>query len=372
MRLCSVIFRPVLMIAFPVLLLIALGLTGCEKTTKVSIEPEVGSYVSSSACQACHPEVYDEFVKTGHNFILNSASLAQEPGFYPFGVLPGPPPGESWSEVSYVIGGFWWKAHFIDKKGYILTGPEAQYNLASDRWVSYNEGTTQEYDCGRCHTTGFRSYGNQGYMPGMNGTWALGGVQCERCHGPGSKHIQAPYDYAMKIDRSSAMCGECHSREDLSMIAAQNGFILYHQQYNEILASKKIALACVDCHDPHVSLHKKNSTRATAIVTSCEACHFEKAEDFASSSLPHYDLGTIKCIDCHMAKAVKSAEGDPLTHRGDVRSHLFSINTDASAPMFTDDGGSAKGYITLGYACLGCHVSKDLQWAEANAPDVHP
>ncbi|UCF79238.1 MAG: hypothetical protein JSW03_02995 [Candidatus Eiseniibacteriota bacterium] len=372
MWLHSKILRPVSTMALPAILLLTLGVVGCEKTTKVSTRPEVEGYVGSSACQACHVEVYSEFAKTGHNFKLNPASSARQSGFYPFGDLPGPPPGESWNNISYVIGGFWWKARFIDNEGYVLTGSNVQYNLATDRWVSYNEGQTQEYDCGRCHTTGYRSYGHQNNMPGIIGTWALNGIQCERCHGPGSKHVYAPYDHPMKIDRSSVMCGECHSRGSTSAIPAGGGFIRHHEQYNELVASKKISFACVDCHEPHVSLHKKNPTRASGIVLTCEACHYEEAEGFANSSLPHYDLGTIKCIDCHMPPAVKSAEGDPVTHRGDVKSHLFSINTDASAQMFTDDGKFAKGYITLGYACLWCHVSKTVQWAEAHASEVHP
>jgi hypothetical protein len=366
------IFRPVSGIALPVILLLVLGLTGCEKTTNVSTEPEIGSYVGSGACDACHLEIYSEFVKSGHNFKLNPASSARQSAYYPFGDLPGPPPGESWSNISYVIGGFWWKARFIDKRGYVLTGSDVQYNLASENWVPYKEGATQEYDCGRCHTTGYRSYGNQDNMPGMIGTWALNGIQCERCHGPASQHVYAPYDYPMRIDRSSAMCGECHSRGNISTIPAEDGFIRHHEQYNEIMASKKIGFACVDCHEPHISLHKENPTRSSAITAVCEACHYEEAEGFANSSLPHYDLETITCIDCHMAYAVKSAEGQLFRYRGDVKSHLFSINADASAPMFTDDGKFANGYITLEYACLRCHVSKTVQWAETNAADVHP
>ncbi len=357
----------------PVAAVMILASAGCEKTTKITAPAaEAETYVSSQACQACHPELYAEFSKTGHSLILNRASLAGGRGYYPYGDLPGSPAGHQWGDLSYVIGGFWWKALFIQSDGYLLTGAAAQYNVQTDRWVAFETGSVVPYDCGPCHTTGYRQEGHQNSMPGAVGTWALDGVQCERCHGPGSSHVQAPYDFPLKIDRSAAVCGECHIRGDLSRIRADAGFILNHGQYNEMHATKKIGFACVDCHDPHVSLHKLNPTRATAIRAKCETCHFREAEAFAASELPHYGLGTIDCAECHMAPAVKSAEGQLATHRGDVRSHLFRINTNPAATMFTSDGKYANGYLTLEYVCLRCHISETKQWAEEHAPEVHP
>ena len=350
-----------------------LALAGCEKTTNVTAPAaEAETYVSSQACQACHPELYAEFSNTGHNFKLNRASDASRPGYYPFGDLHGPPDGYQWGDLSYVIGGFWWKARFVGNDGYVVTGATAQYNVETDRWVAYETGKVVPYNCGPCHTTGYRSEGHQGGMPGVVGTWALNGIQCERCHGPGSNHVTAPYDFPLKVDRSAGLCGECHIRGDVSRIPASGGFIQHHEQYNEMHATKKINFACVDCHDPHVSLHKQNPSRAAAIKARCETCHFEEAESYAASELPHYDLGTIDCSECHMAYAVKSAEGNLARYRGDVRSHLFRINTNPSATMFTSDGKYANGYLTLDYVCLRCHISQTKQWAEEYAPQVHP
>jgi hypothetical protein len=366
--------RPFLILTFFLTLILGLSLTGCEKTTKVTriVEPELQTYVGSLACQACHPDIYAEFSKTGHNLILNPASLASRPGYYPYGDLPGPPPGQSWDDASYVIGGFWWKVRFIGRQGHVITGAQTQYNLETDRWVAYEAGTVQPYDCGPCHTTGYKYEGRQNGMEGIVGTWALNGIQCERCHGPGSKHVDAPYDFPMTINRSAAMCGECHIRGDVSKIPAENGFINDYEQYNEIHATKKINFACVDCHNPHISLHELNPTRASAIKVTCKTCHYEEAAAFASSSLPHYGLGSIDCIECHMAYAVKSAEGQLFRYEGDVRSHLFRINTSTSAPMFTSDGKYANGYLTLQYVCLRCHVSETVDWAVEHAPEVHP
>jgi hypothetical protein len=367
----SAILAPPLVTTLTALVAAALllAMAGCEKTTNVTAAE---TYVSSEACQACHPELYASFSNTGHNLMLNRASDAGGRGYFPYGDLPGPPAGHQWGELSYVVGGFWWKARFVGNDGYVVTGTAAQYNVQTDRWVAYEAGNVVPYACGPCHTTGYRSEGHQAGMPGAVGTWALNGVQCERCHGPGSRHVYAPYDFPLKVDRSAALCGECHSRGDVSKIRADAGFIMHEAQYNELHATKKANFACVDCHDPHVSLHAQNPSRAVAIKARCQTCHFEEAENFAASELPHYDLGTIDCTECHMAYAVKSAEGQPARYRGDVRSHLFRINTNPAATMFTSDGKYANGYLTLEYVCLRCHISRTKQWAEEHAPEVHP
>ena len=39
------------------------------------------------------------------------------------------PAGMDWGDISYIIGGYGWKARFMDLEGYILTGPkERQWN----------------------------------------------------------------------------------------------------------------------------------------------------------------------------------------------------------------------------------------------------
>ncbi|NIN36717.1 MAG: hypothetical protein GTO60_17125, partial [Gammaproteobacteria bacterium] len=86
---------------------------------------------------------------------------------YPFTDVPSPPEGYTWNDVTYVIGGYNWKARFIGKDGYIITGEEGdkeflgQYNFANPivgteaGWVKYHSGEKKAYNCGPCHTTGY-------------------------------------------------------------------------------------------------------------------------------------------------------------------------------------------------------------------------
>jgi len=68
---------------------------------------------------------------------------------------------------------------------------------------------------------------------------------------------------------------------------------------------------------------------------------------------------------------------------GDVRSHLFAINPDSTASMFSEDSSTANGYLTVEFACLYCHdgnsshgepAADPLTKAEASefAEQIHP
>ena len=73
-----------------------------------------------------------------------------------------------------------------------------------------------------------------------------------------------------------------------------------------------------------------------------------------------------------MPKATKSALAAG-TYEGDVHTHLWRINVDSTAEMFTPDGAFANGYLTLEYSCLKCHddPSETKGWAAQNAKDAH-
>ncbi len=356
------------------LLLVAIG---CERKTVTNTEiikevaPSDAAHIGSAECGTCHAATYASFQNTGHPFKVNEAEDAQDPSYYPYTNIPSPPAGVSWDQVDKVIGGFRWKARFIDHDGYIITGTDVQYNFIDESWTAYHDGEHKPYACGPCHMTDYKSTGNQEGKEGLVGTWEFNGIQCEECHGPGELHAGTPYDIGMVIDRSNEGCGKCHIRGDVNQIPASGGFIKHHEQWNEMFTTKHSALQCVDCHDVHVGLHPLNPERESAIKISCGGCHLEEAASFEASSINHAGSSVgPECIDCHMARAAKSAVAAG-TYEGDIRSHLFRINTSASAEMFTEDGAFANGYLTLEYTCLQCHDSETKAWAAEHANQVH-
>ncbi|MEW5947298.1 MAG: multiheme c-type cytochrome, partial [bacterium] len=331
------------------------------------------SYVGSSTCNNCHASIYSSFIGSGHPYKLRSAAQAQSDmaagltPTVPITGFAGAPISGSWSNVSYVIGGFKWKARVIDLNGYVYTGTDAQYNIADGSQGSYESSVaagTKKYTCGACHTTGWQAYdavsnpNRQDNLPGMDGTFAVAGVQCEACHGAGSNHVN--FGTSLTVDRSKEACGACHYRTvsptavlggTANSIPASSGYIKHHEQYNEMVASPHSSLTCVSCHNPH-----KKASSSGGITAACSSCHAAQATNLAQNT----KMSSLDCTDCHMAKAMKSALATG-TYQADVMSHLVAISTDATyatvsgSSVALDAGG--KGYIDLNFACQPCHTT---------------
>lgn len=356
-------------ISLLILIAAALISSGCSKEKEITDVnyPQV-TYIGSAACQTCHPANFSGYDLTGHNFILTKVNGAAPD--YPDMVPPlaGPPVGYTWNDISYVVGGFGWKALFVDDNGYLITGSAVQFNLATGAWSDYMSGAapgTVPYDCAGCHATGV-VFGpdHQGDLPGISGEWAEDGVGCERCHGPAGEHALDPADVRMTVDYGSALCGECHSRNGGQAISAQFGLILNYSQYDEISGAGHANVACASCHDPHRSAVYDP---INAIETACTDCH---------NNITVTHTGPDECYLCHMPLSVISAvsTGSGVHLSGDVRSHIFAINTDTTQAQFYMDGNDSysNGFNGLNFSCLSsCHSTENLQWAATNAASIH-
>lgn len=322
--------------------------------------PAGAEYAGSETCSACHEDVYAVFMRSGHASKLNPVVDGQPPE-YPFTEVPDPPEGYTWDDVAYVIGGYNWKARFIDENGYIITGDAdatTQYNFANEvvgtdaHWVAYHAGEENKpYNCGPCHTTGYSPAGNQDGLPGMVGTWAEPGIRCEECHGPGSLHADNPTGVSMEVERDSELCGKCHLRGAPERVNARGGFIRHHEQYEELFQSKHITLDCVECHNPHAGVVQLRQADEQTTRTRCENCHFEKAKYQDSQVHPT----VAECIDCHMPRVTKSAVGNAAIFTGDIRTHLMAIDSEQIG-QFNEAGDEALSQLGLDFACRHCHV----------------
>jgi hypothetical protein len=145
--------------------------------------PFGAEYVGSETCAECHEGVAEVFFKSGHAYKLNPV-VDGEPPEYPFTEVTELPEGYTWDDISYVIGGYNWKARFMNLDGYIITdapgesGNEdyvSQYNFANPvvgteaGWAKYHAGeANKQYNCGPCHTTGYDPDG-ENELPGIVG-----------------------------------------------------------------------------------------------------------------------------------------------------------------------------------------------------------
>lgn len=317
------------------------------------------AYVGAGQCAPCHRQVYDDWKTSGHARILLKPS-SKEGKEVPL------PPGLTKKDISYIIGGFRWKALFLDGNGYLVTStPHGsggnQYNLESRKWVDYLPGQKVPYDCGGCHTTGFSPEGHHEGREGIIGTWRLEGVQCEACHGPGALHARSALKADIRIDRNS--CATCHALSPRGDIPVQGVFIAPYTETNQLLKSTMRSFSCTVCHNPH--LPSKESVRQ-----SCESCHQGIAARFKES---YKGKRGITCIDCHMPPAGVVAEGNPALFRGDLKSHLFTIDHAAPFPAVVRNGRRVNpGYLGVEYACMRCHnVYESREWAVRHSMGAH-
>lgn len=343
------------------------------------------TYIGSDTCGDCHEAIYAKFSLSAHPHALKNVE-GEDPPQFPYdgetGGIPGPPEGYTWNDISLVIGGFGWKARFIDNDGYLVAGASdapSQYNFANEAldqpaaWVTGHVAEEEAFDCARCHTTGYTPQGHQDGREGIEGTWSFAGVQCEACHGPGSRHAADPYGVFMPIKHSSQLCGECHSRENPAVVDVMDGFEEQYVHYDGLYNSQHFALSCVTCHDPHASsLYADEEVNPNeGIMQTCTTCHWK--QEAYQNNPRHFSLS---CADCHMPRMGKSAWGDLDTFRADLHTHQFAINPDPEAPQFSEDGTQAMPYITLAYACQHCHngerfSEQDLQTLSGVATGYH-
>lgn len=374
------------------------------------------AYVGSNTCVSCHTDK-ESYFETGHNFKLTKVE-GEEP-IYPFTSLAGAPElldidntlgnPAGWQDISYVIGGYKKSAMFIDQNGYIMSGDKAGVGVAPKGGqipyaYAYQPNTAPDSHpygyCGRCHTTGWQDYtendnrnpNRQDDMPGMDGTFAMTGVQCESCHGAGSEHVKTPSkqnivkiadarvtDDFLAEDMSygkAATCTECHTTDDAvrrypdylspfdqvfggvtqgARLSLNTGFgpegrrggrggrhagttmIGTDPDTGEAMGKKK-DFTCSTCHNPHQSeKYQDQPGHGNAMVRECTDCH---NKEFAIEASVHEFVA--KCTDCHMPS----------------ESHLFKIDLDGAkddSRHFSADGDYMKPWLRAFDSCSGCH-----------------
>ena len=319
-----------------------------------------------NVCAKCHPNQFNQWLNHGHSRKLAGGAIV--------GTLDGkwgvtadarsmgiPLPDHdtdvyNWNNILMVIGSSkHWKTRYMDLNGFIITkGGKNQYNWETGTFSDYEKDTVKKFDCGPCHTSGYRKEGSFG-VAGIVGDFAHINITCENeyCHGAGATHAASPSKAnIIASPTAAAKCGGCHQRgSDPNVIPADAGFIRHQEQYQEFLQSPHKSFDCVTCHDQHVG-RAKGIKVATGQSEICATCHSSQVSEYKDSKM---QKAGVKCQDCHMGKAGKSAvKNGP--YEGDVWSHLFRVNSAADYTMFSADGKTAKDALSLEFACFRCHA----------------
>lgn len=369
-----------------------------EKSTEQSIylnHHDTAAYVGMQQCRLCHQQIYDSFIQTGMGMSFDKASrkkssadFSEHPVLYdkysdfyyhPFWhndtfkikeyrLGKNDTVYKNIQSVDYIIGsGQHTNSHLISINGYLYQAPltyytqKQQWDLPPGFEAGRNTRFTRKIgiECMSCHNS-FPEF-IQGSENKYN--HIPNGINCERCHGPGSIHVQQKtagiivdtakhIDYSivnpgkLSVDLQFDVCQRCHLqgntvlKENKSFYDFKPGMKLsdvmtvFLPRYNnseqdfimashadrlkmskcfiasegtnaskEALRPYKNSLTCVTCHNPHVSVKATNRDKFNA---ACNKCHEKNNETKCSEKESIRIAKNNNCISCHMPRSGSS------------------------------------------------------------------
>ncbi len=383
-----------------VLFIRSIGLATHRENIEQSTEIASAHYVGSAACQKCHTEIYERWKKTP------MANVVRDPREHPDAIIPNlatnnVSPKFTEDQVAFVYGSLW-KQRYFTKIGDDYFPEPAQWDVANKVWRPYfvpkggdwwapfyppdNMKRPTGPTCDGCHSVDYNIQTKQ------VAEWNVG---CERCHGPGSAHVEhatrANILNPARMDEVSAndTCIQCHSQgrplsnpiegkyydwpvgyraglnlrdywqlEDhtlgeLSFTHFPDGTAHKNRmQGNDFVQSVmyRRGVMCSDCHDVHGTKNYAQLRKPANEI--CMDCHGPGSRngprEVTLAEHTHHKDGSAgsQCVACHMPKIEAEIPGVF------VSAHTFSFIT----PAMTDK-------YKIPNSCTSCHTDKNTAWA---------
>jgi predicted CXXCH cytochrome family protein len=357
-------------------------------------------YVGSAACQKCHAQIYEHWKETP------MANVVRDPKEHPDAITPNLATNNvsqkfTKDQIALVYGSVW-KQRYFTKIGDDYFPEPAQWDVTNKVWRPYMVANGTDWwatfyppdnmkrptgpTCDGCHSVDYNIQTKQ------VSEWNVG---CERCHGPGSAHLEHPtrgnilnparMDYVQANDT----CIQCHSQgrpltnpiegkyydwpvgyhvglnlrdywqlEDhtlgqLSFTHFPDGTAHKNRmQGNDFVQSVmyRRGVTCFDCHDVHGTENYAQLRKPANQI--CLDCHGPGSRNGPRTATlaahTHHKEGSTgsECIACHMPKIEVTVPGVF------VSAHTFASIT----PAMTDK-------YKIPNPCTSCHMDKTTAWA---------
>lgn len=359
-------------------------------------------YVGSQACESCHEQIYQHWKKTP------MANVVRDPRTHPDAILGDLATNTvakfSVDQVAFVYGSLWKQRFFTKIDGEYYPLP-VQWDIGNKKWLPYHvpakgaDWWAQYYPpdnmqrptgptCDGCHSV------NYDIRTKKVAEWNVG---CERCHGPGSEHVQHPArDNIMNPAKMDSVaendtCIACHSQgrplqnqiegryydwpvgyrtglrlQDFwkleSCTLGRTDFYYFpdctahknRMQGNDFVQSVMYRhnIRCSSCHDVHGTANDAQLIEpGNAMCLECHAAGSRNGPRAATlAEHTHHKDGSAgsECVACHMPKI--ESEGVPGAF---VHAHTFRF----VSPVMTDK-------YQIPNPCTSCHQEKSTAWAE--------
>lgn len=354
---------------------------------------DTAHYIGMSQCRLCHQDIYNSFIQTGMGKSFDHASKQKSSAkfdkhtviydkyqdfyYHPFWdgdslkIMEFRLKGKDTihkriEKVDYIVGsGQHTNSHISNTNGYLHQMPMTYYTQKG-QWdfpPGFENGFNTRFsrkiglECMSCHNS------LPDFVQGSENKYnALPeGISCERCHGPGSIHVQqrstgtkidtSKYiDYSivnpgkLSIDRQFDVCQRCHLqgntvlKEGKSFFdfrpgmklsdymttflpryeGADDAFIMAShadrlkqskcfinsfkpENNSNSLRPYKNALTCVTCHNPHISV---KVTGKEIFNNACKNCHSSSTRNGKCSENQELrNKSQDNCVSCHMPKS---------------------------------------------------------------------
>lgn len=339
------------------------------------VDPSIADYVGSAACRDCHPEIWEKYQAhpMAHSFAKVTAATpiedyAKQTEFAPPGnrryrverTAEGVRHHEVMVDrlgeviydqsvhVDYALGsGKRGRGYVIDRDGLMFKSSiswhseEREWTLSPDYQPDYHKRFERRVTggCLACHA-GLPNivHGEPdrfGQPPFLEDS-----IGCERCHGPGRKHVAAREsgDIAndpivnpahLEVDRREAVCAQCHLHGESRVLRTgrtahdfrpgerlEDNWLVFVKSHGagvtrsgraasqvEHMASSVCfersagRMGCISCHDPHSI--PAESDKSEFFRQRCLKCHADHGCSLPPSereAAPHFD----NCTKCHM------------------------------------------------------------------------
>ncbi|MBL7717340.1 MAG: tetratricopeptide repeat protein [Flavipsychrobacter sp.] len=351
---------------------------GTQTSEWLNVYDTSAKYVGMETCRGCHQSIYDTYIQTGmgqsFDYATRQKSAAdfspahalvydKELDYYykPYWendslyVLEFRLDGKDTihklrQKIDYIIGsGQHTNSHIFSSNGYFHQAPITFYTQKKqwDLAPGFEKGNSSrfsrmiELECMSCHN-GYPRFEAESQN---KFTQVQTGIDCERCHGPGSLHVAAKQagdivdtskgpDYTivnprrLSTDLQNNICQRCHLqgiavlndgktffdfRPGMHLSEVMNVFMPQYEGARDkmIMAShvermKKSTcfvssgkMSCITCHKPHVSV---KFTPRTQYTDACKSCHGGNSQTACTEQLPLRAKVNDDCVTCHMPR----------------------------------------------------------------------
>ena len=374
-------------------------------------------YVGMEVCRTCHEPIYETFMQTGMGKSFGLATLEKTAAdFTPahalvydsvldyyykpywdhdsfmimeFRIENGDTVHKLLQKVNYIVGsGQHTNSHMFSINGYLYQAPITFYTQ-KHRWdlaPGFEKGASTrfqrmiEIECMSCHN------GYPVMVSGSQNKYAeiKTGLDCERCHGPGSLHVAArqsstPVDTSktpdytivnprrLSTELQNNVCQRCHLqgiavlndgktffdfRPGMKLSEVVNVFMPEYEGARDkmIMAShvermnksqcfiQSGKMSCITCHNPHVSV---KFTPRSHYLNACQSCHGNvPGQHLCTETAANRAAKNNDCVTCHMP------------HNGSIDIPHVAVTDHFIRKRPVDDTTASKITAFLGLKCF--------------------